>query len=310
MRSHVTLYHYAEQASQYPMIQSMLDENERPIGFGALSGLAADPEQAGILYAVNDSFYRSQPTIFTIDARQTPAQITAATRVTRDGAPAQLLDMEGITSDGKGGFWIASEGRADRLVPHALYHVNSKGEIKDYVPFPSELLAVAKRFAAEGITLIDNTLWIAIQREWQDDEKGFVKLLSYNLESEAWGYVHYPLETAERGWVGLSEITAYGDYVYIIERDNQIGANAQIKRLYRVAISDLQPVALGDAAPVVSKELYYDFLPTMQSFGGYVMDKIEGFAIDAAGNGYAVTDNDGVDDSNGETLFFSIGQVE
>lgn len=310
LRSHVTLYHYAEQASQYPMVQSMLDAHERPVGFGALSGLAADPEQAGIFYAVNDSFYRSQPTIFTIDARQTPAQITAATRVTRDGAPAQLLDMEGITSDGKGGFWIASEGRADRLVPYALYHVNSKGEIKDYVPFPSELLAVAKRFAAEGITMIDNTLWIAIQREWKDDDKGFVKLLSYNLDSEAWGYVSYPLETPEQGWGGLSEITAYGDYVYIIERDNQIGANAQIKRLYRVAMSELQPVALGEAAPVVSKELYYDFLPTMQSFGGYVVDKIEGFAIDTAGHGYAVTDNDGVDDSNGETLFFSIGQVE
>ena len=30
----------------------------------------------------------------------------------------------------------------------------------------------------------------------------------------------------EGGWVGLSEITAYGDYVYIIERDNQISLEA------------------------------------------------------------------------------------
>jgi hypothetical protein len=40
-----------------------------------------------------------------------------------------------------------------------------------------------------------------------------------------------------------------------------------------------------------------------------VVDKIEGFTIDAAGNGYAVTDNDGVDDSSGETLFFSAGNM-
>jgi hypothetical protein len=41
-----------------------------------------------------------------------------------------------------------------------------------------------------------------------------------------------------------------------------------------------------------------------------VVDKIEGFAVDVSGTGYAVTDNDGVDDSNGETLFFSIGKMQ
>ena len=37
--------------------------------------------------------------------------------------------------------------------------------------------------------------------------------------------------------------------------------------------------------------------------------KVEGFAIDAAGTGWVVTDNDGVADSSGETLFWSIGTV-
>ena len=40
-----------------------------------------------------------------------------------------------------------------------------------------------------------------------------------------------------------------------------------------------------------------------------MVDKIEGFTIDAAGMGYAVTDNDGVDDSSGETLFFAVGKM-
>ncbi len=309
VRSHVTLYAYGEGESQYPTLVSTMDNN-RPIGWGALSGLAADPEQSGILYAVNDSFYALQPTVFTIDANQTPARITKATRVTRNGANAQLMDMEGITSDGEGGFWIASEGRTDRLVPHALYHVNADGEIEQQVPFPAPLLAVEKRFGAEGITKIGDTLWIAIQREWQDDPEGMVKLVAYNLETETWGAVHYPLDEKGAGWVGLSEITVNGDQVYILERDNQIGDAAKIKKLYRVSIDQMVPAELGSTLPMVNKELVRDLLPDMKAGNGYVVDKIEGFAIDANGQAFAVTDNDGIDDSNGETQFMRLGAMQ
>lgn len=308
VRSHVTIYSYGEDAATYPMIVSELDEAGKPIGWGALSGLVADPEQAGILYAVSDSFYSMQPTIFTIDATQTPARITDALQITRNGANAQLLDLEGITlDDGEGGFWLAWEGRTDRLIPHALYHVNAEGEIEEQIAFPAELLAVETRWGAEGITKIDDTLWIAIQRQWQDDLENTVKLVSYNLETQAWGAVRYPTEPAGEGWVGLSEITAYGDYVYIVERDDRIGDAAILKKLYRVAVSELQPASLGEELPLVTKEEVHDFLPDLKATGGYVVDKLEGFAIDTNGNAYAVTDNDGMDDSNGETLFFSIG---
>lgn len=307
VRSHISLYEFGEGPATYPMIRSQRDENGRPIGFGALSGLTADPEKPGILYAVNDSAYGLQPTIFTIDANQSPALITKATRVTRKGAIAQLLDLEGIVADGEGGFWLASEGRTDRLIPHALYHVNAAGEIEKAVPFPPELLAVEKRFGAEGITLIDGTLWIAIQREWADDPAGMVKLVAYDIESGTWGAVHYPLEPKGEGWVGLSEITHHGEYVYIVERDNQIGQAARLKKLYRVPVAELKPAALGGTLPVVSKEEVRDLIPDLTSTGGYVVDKVEGFTFDAAGNAFMVTDNDGVDDSNGETLFFNLG---
>jgi hypothetical protein len=311
VRSHVTLYAYQEDGvPAYPMIRSALDDAGRPIGFGALSGLAADPETPDTLYAVNDSFYALQPTIFTIDATQTPARITAATPVTRGGANAQLLDLEGITPDGEGGFWLASEGRTDRMTPHGLYRVNSAGEIEQSVPFPPELLAVERRFGAEGIARVGDRLVVALQREWHDDPDGFVKLVTYDLETEGWGAVHYPLDVreADAGWVGLSEITAHGDHIYIVERDNQIGAAARIKRLYRVAVDQIEPAELGGDLPIVEKEIVRDFLPDLSATGGYVVDKVEGFAIDAAGQGYAVTDNDGVDDSNGETLFFRAGK--
>lgn len=308
VRSHVTLYELADQPSAYPMIQSVM-KGGRPIGWGALSGLTADPSVPGKLYAVNDSFYAMQPSIFTIDASQTPAMITASTPVTRNGAPAQLLDLEGVTTDGEGGFWLASEGRTDRMIPHGLYHVNSDGEIEEQVAFPAELLHVEKRFGSEGVAMNGTTLWIAIQREWADDAANQVKLVAYDTETKEWGAVRYPTEVAEAGWTGLSEITINGDYAYIVERDNQIGAKAKNKRLYRVALSELKPAKLGGDLPLVSKELVRDFLPDLKSTGGYVVDKLEGFAIDADGIGYAVTDNDGTDDSNGETLFFSIGKM-
>ena len=53
-----------------------------------------------------------------------------------------------------------------------------------------------------------------------------------------------------------------------------------------------------------------DFIPDLAALNGYIVDKVEGFAIDAAGKGWVVTDNDGVDDSSGETLFWSIGDVK
>ncbi len=311
-RSHVMIYERAEGTAAYPQIRSA-DKDGLPVGFGALSGLAAATDEPGKLFAVSDSVYASDPAIFTIDATQKPALITEKLRITRDGAPAQKLDIEGLANDGEGGFWLASEGNTDKLYAHALLHVNKKGEIKQEIAIPAELRAGEIRYGFEGITTVgegdDMVLWMAVQREWKDDEKGFVKLVSYKPSTEEWGAVRYPLEKAEQGWVGLSEITVNGDYAYIVERDNLLGKDAKLKKLFRVALSELKPGKLGETLPTVKKEEVRDLIPDLKALNGYVVDKVEGFTIDAAGNGYVVTDNDGVDDSSGETLFFSIGPV-
>ncbi|MCJ8147929.1 esterase-like activity of phytase family protein [Shinella sedimenti] len=311
-RSHVMIYERAEGEAAYPQLVSTEKDGEL-IGFGALSGLAPVPEKPGFVYAVNDSFYASQPTIFTIDATAKPAKIVDALRITRNGAAAQKLDIEGITPDGEGGFWLANEGDADKLYSHAIINVNAKGEIQMEIAIPAELRAHEKRFGFEGITSVgegdDKVLWMAVQREWGDDEKGFVKLVSYKPSSKEWGAVRYPLDKAETGWVGLSEITASGDYAYVIERDNQIGRAAKLKKLFRVALADMKPAKLGGDLSVVKKEEVRDLIPDLKATNGYIVDKVEGFTIDAAGNGFVVTDNDGVDDSSGETLFFGIGPI-
>lgn len=307
--AHVMVYALAEGAAQYPTITS--EGSDPLIGWAALSALAADPATPGTLYATSDSFLGIEPAIYTIDATQTPAKITTKLVVTRNGHPAQKLDIEGIALDGNGGFWLASEGRSDRLIPHAIYNVNDKGEIKKEIALPEALLDNEIRFGFEGITVAGDWLWMAVQREWQDDPKGMVKLLAYNTAEETWGAVHYPLDApAEGAWMGLSEITLHGDWVYIVERDNQIAGGAVTKKLYRVPAAQMVPADLGGALPVVTKELVHDFLPDLASYKGYIQDKVEGFAIDAAGTGWVVTDNDGVDDASGETFFWSIGKVE
>ncbi len=306
-RSHVMIYQHTAGAPSYPHLTSA--GSDALIGWSALSGLAADPVQNGVFYAVNDSFFGYQPTIFTIDSTQTPARITNALPVTRAGYPAQKLDMEGIASDGDGGFWIVSEGRTDRMIPHAVYHVDAGGEITAEIPFPPELLAVEARFGAEGITVIGDKLWIAIQRDWGDDAPNMVKLVAYDLQTEEWGAVLYERTAPATGWVGLSEIVAHGDFVYLIERDNQIGKNAVTKLITRVPQSELVAAPLGSTLPVVSHDVVLDLLPILEATGGYVVDKIEGLAFDADGNAWIVTDNDGVDDSSGETLFLNLGPL-
>lgn len=306
--AHVMIYALGDGPAAYPMLTS--EGTDPLIGWGALSGLAADPAEVGKLYAVSDSVYGAMPRIYTIDATQTPARITAALDITRGGDRAQKLDIEGIAPDGNGGFWLASEGRSDRLIPHAIYQVDAKGAIRQEIALPPELLVHEIRFGFEGITVAGDWLWMAVQREWQDDPAGMVKLVAYNTADKTWGAVHYPLDTpAEGAWMGLSEITVHGDWVYIVERDNQIAGAAAVKKLYRVPAAQMVPAALGGALPVVTKELVRDLMPDLMVLNGYAMDKVEGFAIDAAGTGWVVTDNDGVDNSSGETLFWSVGQM-
>jgi hypothetical protein len=236
--------------------------------------------------------------------------------VTKDGQPVANLDLEGIALSSNGGFWLASEGNPEReknKTSSLLLRVDAKGIVQEEIALPEALASQATRFGFEGVTVTgsgaDKTVWVAVQREWKDDPKGFAKLLAYKPASGAWGAVHYPLDKAEKGWVGLSELTAVPGGLVAIERDNQIGRGAKIKKLTFVPLDGVTPAPLGGDLPKVVKQDLHDFLPTLQATNGYVLDKIESFALDAAGDAYAITDNDGVDDHSGETQFFRLGKI-
>lgn len=302
-RAHVMIFEYQDAAPAYPHLTSA--GMVTLTGWGAISGQVMAED--GTIYAVADSFYNMQPTIFEIDVSQSPARIVNAIPVTRGGQPAQLLDMEGIALDGEGGFWIASEGNSANLVPHAIYHVGADGEIEDHVALPEDLLAVERRFGFEGITRVGEMLYIAVQREWHDDPANHAKVLGYNLGTEEWTVIHYPLTEPTAGWVGLSEIVAHGDHVYFIERDNQLGTAAVTKLITRVPLTALDDMVPLDETPaILEPEMVVDLLPYLTATGGYVLDKVEGLAIAADGTFWVSTDNDGVDDHSGETMLFAI----
>ncbi len=310
----VTLYERSDAPAAYPTIISA-DKDGKPIGWAALSGTVADAKVAGKLYAVIDSA-QSVGRILTIDATQTPALITDAITVTRDGKPAENLDLEGIALAADGGFWLASEGNPEReknKTQSMLIRTDAKGAIVEEIALPEALAASATRFGFEGVTVTgsgaDETVWLAVQREWKDDPKGFTKLLAYKPATKAWGAVHYPLDKPAKGWVGLSEITAVPGGLVVIERDNQIGRDAAIKKLVFVPLAGVAPAPLGGELPKVTKQDLVDLLPALAAPKGYVLDKVESFAIDADGNAFVITDNDGVDDHSGETQFLRLGTL-
>ncbi|QIB35535.1 esterase-like activity of phytase family protein [Ancylobacter pratisalsi] len=314
----VTVYErQAGKSSTYPTIKSVNGPDGLPIWWSALSGFAADPATPAKLYAVTDSAY-AQARVLTVDASSIPAKITDAMVLTRDGQPAKGLDLEGIAVRPEGGFWIVSEGNPEKKenpTQNLLLRVGADGAIAEEIALPEAVAAQAKRFGFEGVAVVgsgaNETVWIAVQREWKDDPKGFVKLIAYTPATMSWAYVRYPLDQPEKGWIGLSELTAYKDGFLVIERDNQIGPSAKVKKLTYVSLKGVTPVALGSEAqpPVLVKTDAKDLLPLLKAPNGYVLDKIESFAIDKDGNAFLVTDNDGVDGSSGETQFFAIGKM-
>ncbi|MTH97861.1 esterase-like activity of phytase family protein [Roseibium sp. RKSG952] len=313
VRSHVTLYQYGSEAPSYPSVTSDMDpEKGAPIGWGALSGLAADPGDANKLYAVSDSFY-DKGRIYTLDISSKPARIVSYTDVT--GANQERLDLEGISIARDGGFWLASEGHPDNNRGHLLLKTDAKGAVQEEITLPQSLIDQGKRFSLEGVAEFEmngqDLVAIAVQREWGDDPKGLTKLGIYNPSDKSWGFVHYTLDAPASpagGWVGLSEIVSLGNGAFaILERDNKGGEDAAIKQITVVDLNGVMPAAHGGQLPVLNKRMAMDILPAMAQSKGWILDKPEGLAVTADGRLILITDNDGVDDAPGETQLIDLG---
>ena len=89
----------------------------------------------------------------------------------------------------------------------------------------------------------------------------------------------------------------------VVERDNQGGPDAAIKRLYRIDLSGLND---GDT---VTKTLIRDLTADFAATGGLTPEKVEGAAVTIGGDVWVVNDNDGVDDNSGETQLINLGDI-
>ncbi|MBU2670652.1 esterase-like activity of phytase family protein [Actinoplanes bogorensis] len=271
------------------------------IPFGTLSALSAVPGTRNQLVSVTDSAYT--PTrILTIDTQSRPAKIYKQLTVTKDGKPVGY-DAEGIVARKAGGYWLASEGSA--TTPNLLVRLDDKGRTQQEIPLPADIAAAVTTNGFEGVSEVGNSLWVAVQRPLKTDPVSQTRIGRYDLKTGTWSWLLYPLDTAPIGWTGLSEIVAVdGNTFAVIERDNQRGPQASIKKIYKFDVP-----ATWTGTPTVKKKLVKDLLPLLKADHGWVQDKVEGLAIAGDGQTYAVTDNDALDDATGETVFLRLGRL-
>lgn len=282
--------------------------------WGALSGLVADAVDPLVLYAVPDDAYASRVIRIRISPLGVPLEATVAAEITQAGRQA-YYDLEGIAHDtsiqapAEPGFWLASEGNGrfdhDDYRPNILIQVDRQGRVLQEVRLPAAVdsprSGLVSKYGIEGITVSSNGQYIlaAIQGSFHDDsdaQGNFTRIARYDLTQRTWEFFLYPLDVGRKTgtFVGLSElINLGGDRYAVIERDNEEGKRARVKRIYAFRLAGVAPFEgiikkRSDLkGRVISKTLLADTL----GLGDF--PKIEGLALAADGALWAGPDNDG-----------------
>lgn len=309
VRASVTIYGYGDAFAAdggTPAFPSIIsgDLDGAPIGWGALGALAADPAAPERLFTATDNAY-GPARILSVDLSETPALIDRQLVVTEDGKPVSL-DIEGIAAR-PDGFVLAVEG--EEGPGNELINVATDGSIKDRIALPAEITAELGGQGLEGVAVDGDHVWVALQRELKSDPPGVARIGRYDPADKSWQWFGYQLDStdAEGDWIGLSEIAVHDGALLMLERDKLNGPDARVKAIYRVQIPTEDGVSGTEVPKVLPKTPARDLLPDLQATRGFVQEKVEGFAVAGNGNLYVVTDNDGLEDANGETVFLDLG---
>lgn len=317
VRATVQVYELGAETDESRTIVSGPDTDGLPIAWGALSDLSAVPGAEGEFVSVSDSGYTTSA-IFHIDASGTPAVIRERIELTaEDGSPLES-DLEGITALADGTFWVASEGAREDdgtwEVPNSLMHVAADGQVLETVLLPEDVADGLASRGFEGVTITEDgaALYAVIQGVVDGDPANTVRIARYDLEAQAWSYWGYELQTTDVDGdkIGLSAIADLGDGRFaLVERDSLNGPDAALKSVVTVTLPG-EGAAAGEELPLAETVgERYDLLPLLESTNGWTQEKVESLAVTEAGEVYLVTDNDALDDANGETLFARAGYV-
>ena len=298
---------------------------------GTRSGKGKGKCNKDTFYTVEDSFYKSNR-VLAIDIGEEPAVVFEEMRITdKDGVFAASLnanglptlvadlinpdvtvnvDPEGIDTSIIGGFWLVHEGAGTTgdagrpfVSPNVLFKLDENANIENVILPPSGVIQTQVRFGYEGVAEASDMglVVVVFQRALQGEPNPRLGVWSI---SGGWTYYYYPLDAPESqngGWVGLSDIAYVGNgEFYILERDNQGGPDAAIKRIYSVTLDG--PGTPYESAPGVvaapetlTKVLVYDLLDDLKGItNGSVVEKVEGLTLDNKGNVWVNNDNDGV----------------
>ncbi|WP_328887943.1 esterase-like activity of phytase family protein [Streptomyces sp. NBC_00316] len=309
VRASVSLFQLGKGTPAFPGVVSAADSAGAPIGWGALGALSAVPGRPHELYTVTDAAY-SVTRIMTIDTSRQPAVVTRALTVKdAEGRPVGY-DAEGIVARPQGGFWLAVEGATGD--GNKLVRLDRDGVTRQVVTLPADVAAGLAKQGFEGVTATTDrngreVVWATLQREVKGDPAGLVRLGRYDVQAGTWSWYGYRIGTTDTpgDWIGLSEITVVGDKLALIERDKLNGPSAKVKRVYTVDL----PKSAAPSGPlqVLPKKLAHDVLPDLRATDGWTQEKLEGLTVGGDGQVYAVTDNDGLADATGETVFLRLG---
>ena len=342
-RAGITIYEYGQQTPTYPVLESVDRSAGIPIPWASLSGLGADLSDPSLIYAVDDGFFNFNR-IFHIDISVTPARIVDEIFVTDpDGLIADLpvasltrnsgafdakdredlvnadgtvnLDPEGIVPASGGGFWIAAEGKgtydSTLFEPiesrNRIFKTNADGVITDIISLPDNVNLIQSKYGFAGIAESNGKLVVPFERDWNNEVTPRIGI--FDVASRDWQFVFYDLDNAASqngGTVNLSGITAIGNDKYLVlERDDQGGSDAAIRRIYEIDLSNATDGA------VIPKSLRRDLIASgdIPAAGGQIMPKLEGLTVTADGNFYVISDNDGVEEGSGETVFKNLGNL-
>jgi len=334
-RSSISIYAYKREGKPiYPTLYSPFEQGSLnpPIPFSALSGLSADPEFPHILYSVEDNFF-AKNRILKINVKKksqhfwasSAAEVVKEVYITdargklNDVAPALVnndttvhLDQEGIVTV-RHGFWIVSEGSGggDAIESeNYLVRTTRSGVITGVFSLPVEVSAKQIEYGFKGVAMYENKLIVVFERAWT--EELHPRLGIFDLATFSWDFVFYPLDSPTSpngGWVGLYDISSVGggDFL-VLERDNQGGPDARVKRIYKISLGNAWDGYVS--GETITKELYVDMLlsENLPMRNGSIYDKTEGLTVTKTGDVWIVNDNDGVDNGNGEIGLISIGK--
>lgn len=349
IRSVVNIYSYGTEQAQYPTLMSDSRADGTPIPFAALSGLSSDPQNANLLYSVEDSFFLSNR-IFKIDVSQSPARLVdeitikdtndvfaavpavpladssvADDDTTRIGVfdEADLatminadksvnIDPEGISVASDGGFWVASEGSG--TAGDAGRPINSRNFI----------------FKTDANGVIDAVVTLPDAVNANQLRFGFEGVAEY--DGKAWVAFQRVWAGDTNARIGAYDLATESWTFMFYPLDAAESQNGGW-----VGLSDLTSLGDGrflvlerdnqggpDAAvkriymidttgvadgDTLTKTLVRDLMGDLQSPNGLVFEKVEGLARMANGDVYIVNDNDGVDDNSGEIQLLNLGKI-